>query len=169
MKNKSLIGVFAAVVAAIAVIAVLVAKNADAPELNPSSEPASEATASPEESNQPENVDASPDVTPTIDEAVKAEAEKVYTPTFMYFISSADEGFDATNVMIDELKKEYGEKVNFDIRNIDDDPELVKNFPVGDGNTPTLIMLNIRNEISNILFKNKNKNELKAAIDAAMK
>ena len=99
----------------------------------------------------------------------KKEEEKVFTPTFMYFISSKDEGFDATNAIIDDLKKEYKGKINFDIKNIDENPELVDNFPVGDGNTPTLIMLNTKNEISNILFKTSDKEKLKQAIEAAMK
>ena len=99
----------------------------------------------------------------------KKEEEKVFTPTFMYFISSKDDGFDATNAIIDDLKKEYKGRINFDIKNIDEDPELVENFPVGDGNTPTLIMLNTKNEISNILFKTSDKAKLKQAIEAAMK
>ncbi len=99
----------------------------------------------------------------------KKEEEKVFTPTFMYFISSKDAGFDATNAIIEDLKKEYKGKINFDIKNIDENPELVDNFPVGDGNTPTLIMLNTKNEISNILFKTSDKEKLKQAIEAAMK
>lgn len=166
MNKKALIGVGAAVVCALGIIAFLVAKNAGAPDIDASPAPTAIASASPEaspaESGEPQSAaSASPETA--------AEEEKVYTPTFMYFVSGADDGHDATMVMLDELKKEYGEKVNFDIRNIDDDPKLVENFPVGDGRTPTLIMLNTKNEISNILFNNSKKDELKAAIDAAMK
>lgn len=169
MKNKALIGVFAAVAAALVIIIVLVAKNAGAPAPEATPAPTVEATATPDTTAQPDNTAEVQNQIASTAAPEQKEEEKVYKPTFMYFISGKDEGFDATNVMLEELKKEYGDKVNFDIRNIDENPELVNNFPVGDGNTPTLIMLNTKNEISNILFKNKNKNELKAAIDAAMK
>lgn len=94
--------------------------------------------------------------------------EKVYTPTFMYFISSADADFDKTNEVIERLKSEYDGKVKFDIRNVDNDPAQLENFPV-EGKTPALIMLDTKNEISGFLFQTGNYDELKAAIDAAMK
>lgn len=96
------------------------------------------------------------------------EEKKVYTPTFMYFISNSDADFEKTNEVIEKLKKEYGEKVVFDIRNVDEDPSQLDNFPV-EGQTPALIMLNTNNDISNFLFQNGNYDELKAAIDAALK
>lgn len=96
------------------------------------------------------------------------EDKKVYTPTFMYFISESDEKFEETNKMIEELKKEYGEKVNFDIVNIDKNPEAKENFTV-EGQTPALIMLNTSNDISAFNFKCSDKNILKEAIEAALK
>ena len=96
------------------------------------------------------------------------EEKKVYTPTFMYFISNSDENFEETNKVIDELKKEYDGKVNFDIVNVDENPEAKENFPV-DGQTPALIMLNTSNDISAFEFKCGDKDKLKSAIDAAMK
>ncbi len=178
MKNKSLVFVILAVVAALVIVGLLVAKNASAPA--PETGENAAVTAKPTETKTPEEEDgqdesitsSSPDASENAENTNVAsdspEEEKEYTPTFMYFISNNDEGFDAINVMIDKLKAEYGEKVNFDIRNIDDDPELLKNFPIVEGNTPTLIMLNTKNEISNILFKTKNEDELKKAIDAAL-
>lgn len=100
-------------------------------------------------------------------EQSSAEPEKVYTPTFMYFVSSKDDGFENTNKMLEELKKEYSDKITFDIRNIDEDPETVKNFPV-EGNTPTLIMLNTKNDICAFLFKCSDKEQLKQEIEKAL-
>lgn len=159
MNKKTVIGIGAAIVCVLIIAAVLVAKNAAAPDLSGTPEPQAVATASPEaaESGETAEETASPE-----------QEEKVYTPTFMYFVSASDDGHDATMVMIEKLKNEYGEKVKFDIRNIDEYPELTENFPVGDGRTPTLIMLNTKNEISNILFNNSNREDLKAAIDATM-
>lgn len=166
-NNKALIGVFAAVIIAAAIIAVLVAKNAGAPgAVQPTPEP--QATAVP--TNAPEEDNAAEPAGSPAAEAKEPTAEpeqKVYTPTFMYFVSNSDEGYDATMVMIEELKKEFDGRINFDIRNIDEDPELVERFPVKD-NTPTLIMLNTKNDISNILFKTKDKDKLKEAINAAL-
>ena len=105
-------------------------------------------------------------VTPQAEE-VTNEPEKVYTPTFMYFIADTDANFAATNETIEKLKKEYEGKVIFDIRNVTQDPGQLDNFPV-EGQTPALIMLDTSNNISNFLFMNGNYDDLKAAIDAAL-
>lgn len=172
MKNKALIGVIAGVVAAAAIITVLVAKNASAPDVTldasaqPTVQPAQQ-DASPAPSEPGETAGQASGTAAPVQPDAENAGEKVYTPTFMYFVSKSDEGYDATMVMLEELKKEFDGKVKFDIRNIDDDPEAVKNFPV-ENNTPTLIMLNTKNDISNILFKTKDKDKLTAAITAAM-
>ena len=93
--------------------------------------------------------------------------EKVYTPTFMYFVSGSDEGFENTNKIIEELKKEYKGKVNFDVRNIDEDKDAGKNFSA-EGNTPLLIMLNTKNDISAFNPKCSDKDTLKQAIEIAL-
>ncbi len=163
-NNKALIGVFVAVIAAAVIIFVLVAKNAGAPSQEQTTpEPAVTAEAT----KAPETAEPDAAVSDNSGTAADAQEEKIYTPTFMYFVSYSDEGYDATMVILEELKKEYEGRVNFDIRNIDENPELVNNFPVKD-NTPTLIMLNTKNDISNILFKTKDKDKLKDAISAAM-
>lgn len=163
MKNKVIIGVAAAAVVVIAAVIVLFAVNGE-PETKTEASPSPEVavSASPEASAPAENDSAAEQT------AAPAE-EKVYTPTFMYFVSDSDEGYDATMVTVDELKAEYKDKINFDIRNIDDEPELVEKFPVGDGKTPVLIMLNTKNEISNILFNTSDKTKLAETIEAAMK
>lgn len=93
-------------------------------------------------------------------------ANKV-TPTFMYFVSNSDENFDETNAMIEELKGEYDGKVNFDIVNIDENPEAATNFPVKD-QTPALIMLNTNNDISAMEFKCSDKATLTEDIETAL-
>ena len=92
--------------------------------------------------------------------------EKV-TPTIMYFISNSDESFDAENTVMEELQAEYGDKVNFDVINIDENTEAASNFPV-QGNTPMVIMLNTSNDISAMSPKTYEKDALKEIIDAAL-
>ena len=165
-NNKALIGVFAVIIAAAVIIMILVAKNVSAPsQEQPTPEPAVTATSIPETEASP-SAEAGA-ATPENTGADAEQEQKVYTPTFMYFVSNSDEGYDATMVMLEELKKEFDGKVNFDIRNIDEEPELVDRFPVKD-QTPTLIMLNTKNDISNILFKTKDKEKLTAAITSAL-
>lgn len=95
------------------------------------------------------------------------EDNKVYTPTFMYFVSYGDSGFETTEKMIDELKKEYDGRVNFKIINLDDAPEAKENYPV-DQQTPALIMLNTHNDISAIEFKCSDKQKLTQYIESAL-
>lgn len=76
------------------------------------------------------------------------EAEEVkVTPTFMYFVSKKDADHEKTMEIVEELKKKYKGKVNFDITDIDENPEAKENFPV-EGQTPMLIMLDTSNNIS---------------------
>lgn len=105
--------------------------------------------------------------TKTADEP-EQQAEKV-TPTFMYFISEKDADFEKTNEMIAELQEKYADEVKFNIINIDTDTEALKNFPLVDGNTPSLIMLNTSNDISAMEFKCSDKGKLEDDIKAALK
>lgn len=97
-----------------------------------------------------------------------SEEQVKVTPTFMYFVSNSDAEFDATNAMIEELKKEYDGKIKFDIVNIDENSEAAKNFPV-QGQTPALIMLNTSNDISAMEFQCNDKEKLKSDIEEAIK
>lgn len=90
------------------------------------------------------------------------------TPVFMYFVSKNDEGYSDYMAMVDELKSEYGDKVNFDIVDIDENPDSKQNFPV-DGNTPMLIMTNKANDISAIEFSCSDKTKLTDDIEATLK
>lgn len=95
-------------------------------------------------------------------------ADKV-TPTFMYFVSEKDADFEATNEMISELQDEYADEIEFNIINIDTDTEALKNFPLVEGNTPSLIMLNTANDISAMEFKCADKTKLEEDIKNALK
>ena len=90
------------------------------------------------------------------------------TPVFMYFVSKNDEGYSDYMEMVDELKSEYGDKVNFNIVDIDENPDSKQNFPV-DGNTPMLIMTNKANDISAIEFSCSDKTKLTDDIEATLK
>ncbi len=89
------------------------------------------------------------------------------TPTFMYFVSAADENHEADLAAVEELKTQYEGRINFDIKDVDAQPELLDNFPVG-GNTPALIMLDIYNDISAIAPKCGDKAALASYIEAAL-
>ena len=88
-------------------------------------------------------------------------------PIFMYFVTNKDLEDEVTKGAIDKLKSEYGEKVIFEIRNADEEPELYDNFPI-DGAMPLLIMQKKGGDISNFLFKTNDYDSLKAAIDATL-
>lgn len=101
------------------------------------------------------------------DTAQTESTEKV-TPTFMYFVANADENFDATNTMYTELENEYKDDINFQLINVDENPEALENFSLVKDQTPALIMLDTSNNISAIEFKCSDKDKLKTDIDAAL-
>ena len=95
------------------------------------------------------------------------EEEVKVTPTFMYFVSKKDADHDKTMEIVEELKKKYKGKVNFDITDIDENPEAKENFPV-EGQTPMLIMLDTSNNISMMPQKITDKAKLEEAIENAL-
>lgn len=95
------------------------------------------------------------------------EEEVKVTPTFMYFVSKQDADHDKTMEIVEELKKKYKGKVNFDITDIDENPEAKENFPV-EGQTPMLIMLDTSNNISMMPQKITDKAKLEEAIKNAL-
>ena len=94
------------------------------------------------------------------------EEEKTFTPLFMYFVTKSDKNYDEYMAVVEDLKKEYKGKVEFDIIDIDENPEAKDNFPAA-GNTPLLIMNNTKNEISGFGFKCADKEQLKQYIEAS--
>lgn len=98
-----------------------------------------------------------------------SEEEEEVTPTFMYFVSKKDKGYDKTIKMLDELKKKYGERVNFNIVDIDENPDAVNNFQMVNGNTPYLIMLNTTNDICALKPKISDEKTLTQEIENALR
>ena len=85
----------------------------------------------------------------------------------MYFVANSDDNFDATNTMYTELENEYKDKINFQLVNVDENPEALENFSLVKDQTPALIMLDTSNNISAIEFKCSDKDKLKTDIDNA--
>ena len=98
----------------------------------------------------------------------ESESTEKVTPTFMYFVANADENFDATNTMYTELENEYKDDINFQLVNVDENPEALENFSLVKDQTPALIMLDTSNNISAIEFKCSDKDKLKTDIDNAL-
>ncbi len=92
----------------------------------------------------------------------------VVKPTFMYFVTNSDLENGDTKSALEKLQKEYGEKVVFEIKNVDEDKELLENFSIVKGNTPALIMLDTSNDISSILYKTNSYDTLKDAVIKAV-
>lgn len=101
-------------------------------------------------------------------DTAQAESTEKVTPTFMYFVANADDNFDATNTMYTELENEYKDKINFQLVNVDENPEALENFSLVKDQTPALIMLDTSNNISAIEFKCSDKDKLKTDIDNAL-
>ncbi len=104
--------------------------------------------------------------TETQSSTTAVEEEKTFTPLFMYFVTKSDKNYDEYMAVVEDLKKEYKGKVEFDIIDIDENPEAKDNFPAA-GNTPLLIMNNTKNEISGFGFKCADKEQLKQYIEAS--
>lgn len=178
-KKKIIIAAAVVIIAAAAIAAAILnssapdKKNSDeAPAVSQSAAPAeksteeagaekapesSEAAAAPEKTNAPAGAEKSPKET--------AEPEVKVAPTFMYFVN--DDLEKETAGMIEELKKEYQDVV-FDIKNVDKDPELLKNFALVDGKLPSLIMLDTSNNICGFEFMCSDKSKLEENIKKAL-
>ena len=85
----------------------------------------------------------------------------------MYFVSAKDADYDTEMKVVQELQDAYEGKVNFQITNIDENPEAAENFPVA-GQTPALIMLDTANNISALEFTMSDKATLENDIKAAL-
>ena len=173
--NKKMIGIIAAIIVAVVVVimAIVGAFTVDSQDKNVSSIVDEQVgTVKSEEKTQEKSENA-----PTQNEKEQKTEnkpqtgnfdaeEKVFTPTFMYFVSEKNEGYKEGMAAVERLKKEYDGKVNFDIRDVDKNPENLKNFPVADI-IPALIMLNTKNDICAFSPMVTKYEDLKAAIDSA--
>ena len=90
------------------------------------------------------------------DTAQTESTEKV-TPTFMYFVANADDNFDATNTMYTELENEYKDKINFQLVNVDENPDIAVEYNVM--SIPTLIVFKNGKEEKRLVGL-RNKEEL---------
>lgn len=188
MNNKKLMYIIIAVAAVIATTVVLVAALNNGGSSDKGSTRGSKANVTQQETEQQKPADESEtqaadnresddtqkpadnnaeDNKPVADGQSQEEA-KVYTPTFMYFVSKKDSNYDEYSKIIDELKSEYDGRVTFNIVDIDENPEAKQNFPVDNETTPVLILTNTKNDISAIEFKCADKDKLKADIEAAL-
>ncbi len=95
--------------------------------------------------------------------------KETFKPTFMYFVSTTDEAFEEEMKVVETLKKDFEDEVVFDIRNVDEDPEATKSFPMVEDNTPFLIMLDSNNDLSVFKPGVVDKKELKNYIKEALK
>lgn len=101
-------------------------------------------------------------------EVAESEPEVKVTPTFMFFVTKKDSDYNKAMQAVEDLKKSYGEKIRFDIVDIDEKPEAKENFSLVVGNTPALIMLDTSNNISDIKMKLSDKAEMESAIENAL-
>lgn len=97
-----------------------------------------------------------------------ATEEPVVTPTFVYFVSQNDANYAEAMEVVEKLKAEYDGKINFDIRDFDEDPENANNFAFIAGNTPALIMLDIHNSPCDFVLKSTDETALRASITKAL-
>lgn len=89
-------------------------------------------------------------------------------PAFLYFVSESDSDYEKAVKVFEELKKEYGEDVDFELKNVTQDPSLLENFAFVNGNTPTLIM-DGKEGITGFQMKMTDKKTLEEEIKKALK
>lgn len=96
-----------------------------------------------------------------------ADENKV-APTFMYFVSKSDATYEEEMKAVEDLKEKYNGKVVFDVKDVDEDPDSLKSFPMVEGNTPFLIMLDTNNDLCAFEPSISDKKELAKVIDGAL-
>ncbi len=94
---------------------------------------------------------------------------EVVKPTFMYFVSKSDETYEEEMKVVEALKKDFEDEVVFDIKDIDENPDAIKSFPMVENNTPFLIMLDRYNDLSVFKPGVVDQKELKGYIKEALK
>lgn len=94
---------------------------------------------------------------------------EIVKPTFMYFVSKSDETYEEEMKVVEALKKDFEDEVVFDIKDVDENPDAIKSFPMVDNNTPFLIMLDRYNDLSVFKPGVVDQKELKGYIKEALK
>lgn len=101
-------------------------------------------------------------------DAGTSSGENEKTPVFMYFVSETDSDYEAALKVFEELKAEYKGKIEFELKNVTKEPELLENFSLVKGNTPALIM-DGKEGITGFQFKMTDKKTLDSEIQKALK
>lgn len=169
-KNKIILAIIAVVaIVAIVIAAIVTAKPEDSKssivdnnkEVTQKAEVKSETekTVEKKAENKVEKKAEKTEVTP--------EPEKV-TPTFVYFVTKEDATTDAFLATVEKLKTEFSGKVNFDLRDLDANPQEKENFALVVGNTPAVIMLDIYNNPCAFELANPSEDALRATIKKAL-
>lgn len=95
------------------------------------------------------------------------EPERV-TPTFVYFTTQEDAETASFLQTVEKLKTEFDGEINFDLRDLDANPEEKDNFAIVVGNTPAVIMLDIYNNPCAFALSNPDEDTLREAITKAL-
>lgn len=124
-----------------------------------------------------DNPNATASAAPNVQQVPSAQQsqEPTVMPTFMYFVSPNDSKYDDAIKVFNQLASEYGDRVKFELKDVDAEPDLKERFMINQEdspipmNTPTLIMLDVHNNISTIgLSECTDKDTLKSAIEKAL-
>lgn len=169
-NTKYLIGVVAAVLIIAAIAAVGIFKG----DTNQNSGGGENTAAVSEQNTNEQNKNTQSQNKP-VKTPVEATQEPLVLPTFMYFVAPSDALYNDAVKVYEELSKEYEGKVRFELKDVDAEPELKERYMVNlpdspvPMHTPTLIMLDVHNNISTIgLTECVDKETLKAAIEKAL-
>lgn len=163
-KSKILVGIIVGVVAIVAVVAAI---NLGGEDNNKKGNDESEFIDSAVVKTLTPQNNGGEDNTP-------ATQKPKVTPTFMYFVAKSDPEYDTAISVAKELEAQYGDKVKFEVLDVDENPELKQKYSINQEGvtfmqTPTLIMLDVDNDISFIgESKVTDKETLKGAIDKAL-
>lgn len=104
-----------------------------------------------------------------VDENGSDSAVKTELPVMMCFISDKDDKADETKKILDELQKEYKDKITFTVINTDETPDAVERYslnvlnPTGNP-TPTYIMLDTKGDFKDFKFGFTDKAGLEESI-----
>lgn len=163
MKGKISVIIAVAILVAISAVGITVGvkmkKDTDAPQQNQT------------EQNKPGNKevvsgDGSSEQSADISEIEKADIiEK--RPAFIYFVAETDENYNEAMKVFEELKAEYSDKVDFELKNVTQDPSILENFALVKGQTPALIM-DGKEGITGFHFKMTDKGVLEKEIEKTL-
>ena len=98
---------------------------------------------------------------------VNSDGNEVKKPVFTYYLTSADLKDKKIKACLERLTGEYGTRVVFEIKNVSENKKLLDEYPVKD-RTPALIMQDRNGNVSDILFKTAEYENLKESLERAL-